>query len=65
MCGESDREQGEERAFDGVGQGEIGGERRRRERDGERGESICEEIPEEETIEIKRRADEGKWTDGG
>lgn len=36
VYGESDREQGEERAFDGVGQREIGGERRRRECDGVR-----------------------------
>lgn len=33
MYGESDREQGEERAFDGEGQREIGGERQRREFD--------------------------------
>lgn len=65
MYGESDREQGEERAFDVVGQRKIGGERRcdgvRERQRGKGEESICEESPEGDRLE---RTDENKWTDG-
>lgn len=65
VYGECDGEQGDERALDGVGQREIGGERQSRECDGVRekgGESICEEIPEGDTLEIKPQRQMDRWS---